>query len=177
MYVCRRKEIPYSPANMKIHTIDLRFMGVERSIAAFAVEGPEGTVLIECGPHSTIANLETGLTNAGLSMSDIKHVFLSHIHFDHAGAAWVFADAGATIYVHPIGLPHLASPEKLYNSAKQIYGDQMEILWGRMEPIAAEQLYAPQHGEVIKVCGLKLTALYTPGHAVHHIAWEVAEDK
>lgn len=158
---------------MKIHTIDLKFMGVDRSIAAFVVEGPTGIALIECGPHSTVQALEQGITAINYQLKDIKHVFLSHIHFDHAGAAWLFAQHGATIYVHPAGLPHLAAPEKLYNSAKMIYGDAMETLWGKMEPIDQQYLHAPQHEEVIEAVGLSFTALYTPGHAVHHIAWEV----
>lgn len=158
---------------MKIHTIDLQFMGVDRSIAAYAVEGSGGVVLIETGPYSTWEALQKGLIEHGFHIDQIQSVFLSHIHFDHAGAAWALAERGATIYVHPAGLPHLAAPEKLYNSARQIYGDQMELLWGKMEPIAEERLYAPQHGETIETCGLRLTAWYTPGHAVHHIAWEV----
>lgn len=158
---------------MKIHTIDLQFMGITRSIAAFAVEGPDGVALVECGPHSCIQHLERGLGDLGYALSDIQHVFLSHIHFDHAGAAWVFAQSGATIYVHPAGLPHLVAPEKLYNSARQIYGAQMEPLWGQMQPIEPSRLYAPAHEEVITAVGLNFTALHTPGHAVHHIAWEV----
>jgi glyoxylase-like metal-dependent hydrolase (beta-lactamase superfamily II) len=158
---------------MKIHTIDLHFMGVEKSIAAFAVEGPEGIVLIECGPYSTISHLEDGLKNVGIALADIKHLFLSHIHFDHAGAAWALAASGTMVYVHPVGLPHLAAPDKLYNSARQIYGDQMDVLWGKMEAIPAEQLYAPADGEVIAAGGLRFKAIYTPGHATHHIAWEV----
>lgn len=158
---------------MRIYTIDLKFMGVDRSIAAFAVEGPSGIALVECGPHSTIQALESGLAAIQYKLSDVQHVFLSHIHFDHAGAAWVFAQQGATVYVHPAGLPHLAAPEKLYNSAKMIYGDEMETLWGKMEPIDTRFLYAPQDKEIIEAVGLSFTALYTPGHAVHHIAWEV----
>jgi glyoxylase-like metal-dependent hydrolase (beta-lactamase superfamily II) len=108
-------------------------------------------------------------------VSDFKHVFLSHIHFDHAGAAWAFARQGSTVYVHPKGLPHLASPEKLYNSARMIYQDQMDVLWGEMHPIAEHLLVAPEHGLPISVCGLRLTPWYTPGHAVHHIAWMVED--
>jgi glyoxylase-like metal-dependent hydrolase (beta-lactamase superfamily II) len=64
---------------------------------------------------------------------------LTHIHFDHAGAAWKFAENGAKIYVHPIEIPHLANPEKLWNSANMIYTDKMEMLWGTMESIPEEQ--------------------------------------
>ena len=158
---------------MKIHILDLGFQGMEHTIAAFLLEGPEGLALVETGPYSTFQNLENQLAQKGCKTADIQHAFVSHIHFDHAGAAWALARQGARIYVHPRGLPHLASPEKLYNSARMIYGDAMDSLWGAMEPIPASRLYAPQHGEVILVAGLQFTAHFTPGHASHHIAWEV----
>ena len=160
---------------MKIHILDLGFMGHEQAIAAFVVEGSDGLALVETGPASTLPCLEAALAQYGWQLHDIQHVFLSHIHFDHAGAAWALAEKGAMIYVHPKGLPHLAAPEKLYNSARMIYGDDMERLWGPMHPIPESQLYAPEHGEVIEAAGLRFTAWYTPGHAVHHIAWQGGE--
>lgn len=158
---------------LKIHTLDLFFLGLEHAIAVFVVETAEGPVLVECGPASTLPHLETALEQNGWQLPDIRHVFLSHIHFDHAGAAWAFARHGAKIYVHPVGLPHLASPEKLYHSASLIYGNQMDRLWGPMHPIGRDLLYAPEHGETVTVGGVSFKAWHTPGHAVHHIAWEV----
>jgi glyoxylase-like metal-dependent hydrolase (beta-lactamase superfamily II) len=158
---------------MKIHTLDLHFLGLEHSIAVFVVETAAGPVLVECGPASTLPHLSLVLQEKGWLLADFQHVFLSHIHFDHAGAAWAFAENGATIYVHPKGLPHLAAPEKLYNSARMIYGDAMDRLWGPMHPIPENQLHAPEHAEVITVGDVQFRAWYTPGHAVHHIAWEV----
>lgn len=160
---------------MKVHTLDLNFLGVKNSIAAFVVEGTSGGVLVECGPASTLPHLELTLSQNGWKLSDFQHVFLTHIHFDHAGAAWALAEKGARIYVHPKGLPHLAQPEKLYNSARMIYGEQMDKLWGPMHPIPETQLYAPEHGECIEAAGLEFQAWYTPGHAVHHIAWQVGD--
>ena len=159
---------------MKIHILDLGFQDIEHAIAVFVVEGPGGLALVETGPASTLPHLELALRRSGWKIADFQRVFLSHIHFDHAGAAWAFAEKGATVYVHPRGLPHLAAPEKLYNSARMIYGEQMDKLWGPMHPIAGTQLYAPAHGEVIEAGGLEFRAWHTPGHAVHHIAWEVS---
>ncbi len=161
---------------MKIHILDLGFLDIENAIAAFVVEGSGGLSLIETGPASTLPHLESALKKNGWQIADFQHVFLSHIHFDHAGAAWAFAEKGAMIYVNPKGLPHLAAPEKLYNSARMIYKEQMDALWGPMHPIPETQLYAPAHGEVIEAGGLQFTAWHTPGHAVHHIAWQVAEN-
>ncbi len=158
---------------MTIHTLDLGFLNLEQAIAAFVVEGPEGLILIESGPASTLPHLEQALAYKGWKKEDIKQVLLSHIHFDHAGAAWAFAAAGVDIQVHPKGLPHLQSPEKLYNSARMIYGDQMDTLWGEMRPIDPARLHAPEHGQSISAAGLICTPWYTPGHAVHHIAWQI----
>ena len=158
------------------HILDLSFLGNDDTIASFLVETSAGAVLIESGPHSTLPVLEKALLAKGFQLSDIKHVFLSHIHFDHAGAAWCFADLGANIYVHHKGAKHLASPEKLYNSAKMIYGERMQELWGEMNPIAENQIFTPAHGENIMIGDTTFTAWHTPGHAVHHIAWQVGEN-
>jgi glyoxylase-like metal-dependent hydrolase (beta-lactamase superfamily II) len=157
----------------KIHPIDLKFQDVEEAIAAFLIETSEGPVLIETGPESTFESLKAGIEKVGFNWKEIKHVFLSHIHFDHAGAAWKFAQNGARIYVHPKGAPHLASPEKLWNSAKQIYGNQMETLWGSMEPIPSDLLEAVEEQQEVIIGETKLIPWYTPGHAVHHIAWQL----
>jgi glyoxylase-like metal-dependent hydrolase (beta-lactamase superfamily II) len=153
-----------------IQVIDLHFLEDEHAIAAFLIESSEGPVLIESGPETTYEHLKKGIEKLGYKVEDIKHVVLTHIHFDHAGAAWKFARNGAKIYVHPIGLPHLANPEKLWNSAAQIYGKDMDRLWGKMEPIPEDQLVGVDDGDEIKIGDITLKIVYTPGHAIHHNA-------
>lgn len=154
-----------------IKVLDLQFQGAKNTIASFLVIDTDGPVLVETGPESTWPQLERELANHGVKPKDIQHVLLSHIHFDHAGAAWKFAELGAKIYVHPAGSPHLAAPSKLWQSAEMIYGDTMEQLWGKMAPIPATQLVAVNDGDVLNLGNLEFKALHTPGHAVHHIAW------
>jgi glyoxylase-like metal-dependent hydrolase (beta-lactamase superfamily II) len=157
-----------------VDIIDHHFQ-LEGTIASFLLKTQAGPVLIETGPHSTFETLKAGLAKHGFKPSDVKHVLLSHIHFDHAGAAWAFAKAGAQVYVHPVGYPHLQNPEKLYNSAKRIYGDAMESLWGLMEGIPVDQLHAVADKEVVEVGEMRFIAHHTPGHASHHIAWQCGD--
>lgn len=159
-----------------VKVIDLAFLGQAQTIASFLVETSEGPVLIETGPHSTLKNLENGLKKSGYRPEDVRHVFVTHIHFDHAGAAWAFAEHGAKIYVHPAGAYHLAEPAKLYESAKRIYGDQMEPLWGKMKPIPEDQIVSVGHKKKVKIGEHKFKAWHTPGHAVHHIAWQLGNE-
>lgn len=157
---------------MRTHTIDLGFLGYSEAIAAYLVDTSDGPVLIECGPYSTFPALRAALQSLGYEPADIRHLFLTHIHFDHAGAAWALAETGTLVLTHPVGAPHLAAPERLYNSARKIYGDDMDRLWGEMQPIDPERLHAPTHGEEIRVGDCVFTAWHTPGHAKHHIAWQ-----
>jgi glyoxylase-like metal-dependent hydrolase (beta-lactamase superfamily II) len=156
-----------------VHIIDLKFQGATESIAAFLLETEMGPILFETGPFSTFQTLNNEIEKIGYTISDIKHVFISHIHFDHAGAAWKFAEHGANIYVHPAGLPHLHNPEKLWGSAVRIYGASMEKLWGVMEPISLERLIPLTHLDIISLGEFEIKALHTPGHAIHHIAFSV----
>jgi len=156
-----------------IHTLDLAFQDCMGAIAAFLMETDEGPVLFETGPDSCFPVLKKKIKSLGYNLDDIRHVFLTHIHFDHAGAAWKFAQTGSKVYVHPAGFPHLCQPEKLWGSAVRIYGQAMESLWGRMEPIASDSLVSLSHGEVCTIGGKQITGWHTPGHAVHHVAYQV----
>ena len=162
--------------NFQIHTIDLDFQGVPESIAAFLVESKEGLVLVETGPHSSLEVLKTGISQLGADWRNISAIFLTHIHLDHAGAAWAISEAAnAPVYVHPKGYPHLLDPSKLLASAKMIYGDQMEPLWGTLQPVQEKNLVSVVHGAEIQAAGLVFRAWHTPGHASHHIAWQLAD--
>ncbi len=153
-----------------VRVLDLHF-GEPGTIAAFLLQSEDGPVLVETGPDSTYPTLVSELGAAGVAPEQVRHVLLTHIHLDHAGAAWRLAALGATVYVHPVGAPHLADPSKLLASARRIYGEGMEALWGRLEPIAPERLRVVADGEVLRIGRLRFEALHTPGHASHHIAY------
>lgn len=159
--------------NVPIQIIDLNFLDTKQSIGSFLIPTAKGPVLIESGPETTFPVLKAGIEKAGYKIEDIHAVLLTHIHFDHAGAAWKFAKNGTKIYVHQVGLPHLANPEKLWNSAAQIYGDDMNRLWGKMEPIPEDLLIAANDGDVIDFGNVQFKVIYTPGHAVHHNAYQL----
>ena len=158
-----------------IQIIDLNFMGTDHTSASFLLDSSEGPVLVETGPHSTFDQLKNGLERHGYRPADVNHVFITHIHLDHAGAAWALAREGATIYLHPFGFKHMNDPSKLMASARRIYQDDMDRLWGDMQPIPAEQLRQVADEEEIRIGNLSLKAWHTPGHAVHHIAWQAGD--
>jgi glyoxylase-like metal-dependent hydrolase (beta-lactamase superfamily II) len=153
--------------------LDTQHQGEPGVIAAYLLTGPAGLALVDTGPGATVRQVVDGITSAGYQLHDLRHIALTHVHLDHAGAAGALAQAApaARVYVHPLGAPHLVDPSRLVASAQRIYGEQMQSLWGAMEPIPAERIQVPRDGEWIAVGSRTLQALYTPGHAVHHIAY------
>jgi glyoxylase-like metal-dependent hydrolase (beta-lactamase superfamily II) len=154
-----------------IHTIDLKFQGISSAIGIFLIPHPNGAAMVECGPGSTIPGVIQALDELQLKPSDITDVFLTHIHLDHAGSAGWWANQGARIHVHHVGGPHLLHPEKLLASAKRIYGAEMDNLWGEFLPVDQERINFLYDGDEIKINGLTMKAIDTPGHSNHHITY------
>lgn len=159
----------------EIKLIDLQFKSLDHAIASYLIPTTDGPVLIETGPHSTFPKLTAGVEALGYKISDIKHVFLTHIHLDHAGAAWALAEQGANIYLHPFGAKNMEDPSRLMESATRIYGDQMDVLWGQMKPIPEAQLIQVEDEQSFTIGETTIKSLHTPGHAKHHIAWQIED--
>jgi len=158
---------------MEIHALDLNFQQQAQTIASYLIIGPNGPVLVETGPMSTLATLQAQLAKHGYQATDVKHVLVTHIHLDHAGAAGWWAQQGADVYVHEVGAPHLIDPRRLIKSATRIYGNKMDSLWGGILAAPAEQVHSVLDEQIIHVAGLSFKALDTPGHAFHHHAYQL----
>lgn len=160
---------------MKVHVIDLRFMGKSHAIAAYLLEGPDGWVLIETGPESTRPTLIRGIQDHGIEPEDLAGVLVTHIHLDHAGAAGWFSKRGVPVYAHPKAVKHIVDPSKLVESARHVYGVQFDMLWGQTVPGRASNIHVIEDGETIHVGGVPIEAMSTPGHAFHHHAYLVGK--
>ena len=152
---------------MTLEPIDLMHMGLDRIIAVYVVETDDGLALFDCGPASTVATLEAGLAARGLALQDIDHLLLSHIHFDHAGAAGALVrkHPGLRVHVSGIGAPHVVDPSRLERSARRLYGDMFDTLWGTLEPVPGENV------EVVGDMAVGMAVFPTPGHASHHVSY------
>ncbi|HKW21133.1 MAG TPA: MBL fold metallo-hydrolase [Ktedonobacterales bacterium] len=152
--------------------VDTQFQGERQIIASYLIVGEGELALVDVGAAATLGPLLAGVRAAGFDPADITHLLLTHVHLDHAGAtgALVGQLPRARVYVHRIGAPHLIDPSRLMRSATRIYGDRMERLWGTMEPVPDDRLEIVDDGDEIRIGARTLRALYTPGHAIHHIA-------
>ena len=147
--------------------LDLLHLGRERVIGSYLLETDDGPALFDCGPASTAETLKQRLAERGLSLGDVRHLLLSHIHLDHAGAAGVLVreHPGLAVHVSEVGAPHLVEPARLERSARRLYGDAFDTLWGELAPV-------PERN--VRVAGERVFGLQcfpTPGHASHHVCY------
>jgi glyoxylase-like metal-dependent hydrolase (beta-lactamase superfamily II) len=150
-----------------LQIIDLLFLGERREIGAYLVDTEAGPALFDCGPATTLEQLRAGLGEHGLAVGDLRHLLLSHIHLDHAGAAGALVreNPELTVWVSPVGAPHLVDPARLETSARRLFGAAFDKLWGPLTPVP-EQNVRLAEGDV-----LGWEAFSTPGHASHHVAY------
>lgn len=153
--------------------IDLHHTGRPETVGACLLETPAGPVLVDPGPASTLDRLRAGLSDRGYKVSDLSALLLTHIHLDHAGGSGTLAqeNPGLKVYVHELGAGHMADPSRLIRSATRLYGDQMETLWGTIEPVPTEQIHELIGGEMLDLGGREFHVAYTPGHAAHHVSY------
>jgi glyoxylase-like metal-dependent hydrolase (beta-lactamase superfamily II) len=137
--------------------IDVKHLGRDRVIGAYDVDG----AVVDPGPASTVETL--------LSEVEPRALMLTHIHLDHAGATGVLVRRfpKLKVYVHERGAPHLIDPSRLLKSAAQLYGDDMDRLWGEVAPVPEENITVLSGGETVE--GFRVE--YAPGHASHHVVY------
>jgi glyoxylase-like metal-dependent hydrolase (beta-lactamase superfamily II) len=151
--------------------IDLRHQGHDRVIGVYLVETGDGLALHDCGPTTCLPALKDALAARGLALTDVRHLLLSHIHLDHAGAAGSLVREHPNLQVHvsEIGAPHVVDPSRLEASARRLYGRSFDPLWGELAPVPEENVHVT--GD--RVLGLE--CFPSPGHASHHVCY-VHED-
>jgi len=147
--------------------IDLIHGGAARTIGSYLLETPDGLSLFDCGPSSCIPALKDGLAERGVELGGIQNLLLSHIHLDHAGAAGTLVreHPGLQVWVSEIGAPHLLDPSRLERSARRLYGDAFDELWGELAPVPEGNLHVADE----RAAGLEVFA--SPGHASHHVCY------
>ena len=114
-----------------------------------------------------VAHLKAGLAERGLELTDIRHLLLSHIHLDHAGAA------GVLVREHPAApgarlRDRRAAPRRSVEARRE----RAPALRRRVRRALGRARARPV--ENVHVVGDEVVGLDcfpTPGHAWHHVSY------
>ncbi|RMH19083.1 MAG: MBL fold metallo-hydrolase, partial [Gemmatimonadetes bacterium] len=158
---------------MSVHALDVEHLGLRGAITPYWIDDPEPT-LVDPGPSTTLDALAAALERQGVRLGDVRHVVLTHVHLDHAGAAGHIAARApeAVVWVHEAGAPHMADPERLVASTRRVFGEAHDRLWGEVLPVGAGRI-RPLAGsaEAAGAGPPGLRVVPSPGHIAHHLAY------
>ena len=169
--VDEKRQPGLTPLGHEVFQIDTRMAGYEGITAGYLIRG-DRPCLVETGTAPSAPVVRDALARLGIGADDLATVVVTHIHLDHAGGAGDIAAMypGAQIVVHQRGARHLADPSKLMASARLVYGDALDRLFGVLAPVPADRIVAlDDTGTVDLGGGRRLDSYYSPGHAKHHV--------
>ncbi len=154
-----------------IFWFDLEANGLKEFISIYVVID-EKISIIETGPASGHARLLDALSTLNISPNDVSYIIPTHIHLDHFGGGGHLMNVckNAEALVHPRALPHVINPEVLWSGSQKVLG-KIADLYGKPTPIDSERVFSVSNGDEIDLGTTKLKAIFTPGHASHHITW------
>jgi len=155
-----------------VYQIDTFMAGYSRITAGYLIRG-DRPCLVETGTAPSAPLIREAMAGLGVGTADLATVVVTHIHLDHAGGTGDIAGMfpGAEVVVHERGARHLADPSRLMASARSVWGDELDQLFGTLAPTPAERIRAVGlTGTIDLGGGRRLTSHYAPGHARHHVA-------
>lgn len=155
----------------EVYEIDTRMAGYSGITAGYLILG-DRPCLVETGTSTSAPVVRDALTSLGVGPGDLATVVVTHIHLDHAGGVGDIAGffPEAEIVVHEKGARHLADPSRLMASARMVWGDRLDSLFGELAPTDASRIRAlGDTGAVDLGNGRTLSSHYSPGHAKHHV--------
>jgi glyoxylase-like metal-dependent hydrolase (beta-lactamase superfamily II) len=155
----------------EVFQIDTRMAGYEGITAGYLIRG-ERPCLVETGTAPSAPVVRDALASLGVGPADLATVVVTHIHLDHAGGTGDIAQMypAAQIVVHELGARHLADPARLMASARMVYGDELDALFGTLAPTPAGRIRTVEQTGIIDLGGgRRLESHYSPGHARHHV--------
>jgi glyoxylase-like metal-dependent hydrolase (beta-lactamase superfamily II) len=155
----------------EVFQIDTRMAGYDGITAGYLIRG-DRPCLVETGTAPSAPIVAAALASLGVGPADLATVVVTHIHLDHAGGTGDIAELypEAEVVVHELGARHLADPSRLMASARMVYGDELDGLFGTLAPTPAERIRAVERTGVVDLGGgRRLESHYSPGHARHHV--------
>lgn len=154
-----------------VYEIDTLLAGHSGITAAYLILA-DRPCLIEPGTAGSAPVVQRALSELGVGADDLASVVVTHIHLDHAGGVGDIAALypQAEIVVHEKGAQHLADPSRLMRSARMVWGDALDALFGELKPTDSARIRAVEDTGVIDLGGgRRLESHYSPGHAKHHV--------
>ena len=151
---------PQEPARLFGNTYSVGFEGLSVAL----IDTGDGLILVDAAVPQAVPALKENIRKLGFRLEDVKLILTTEPHYDHAGgAAALERDTGATVLASEAAAALLA--------AGKIGADDPQKAWLPPYFPAVKSPRAVKDGEAIRLGGVTVTALATPGHTAGSMSW------
>jgi glyoxylase-like metal-dependent hydrolase (beta-lactamase superfamily II) len=119
-------------------------------------------LMFDCGCGESLPGILQNLRQMEFDPGDISHLFLTHAHLPHAGAAAELDRMGVQVHATPEAAAVLR--ESGVRTAAWQYNRRFNEV---------EQVVEVDDGEVVTIATTTVRARYLPGHCAGHTGWQV----
>lgn len=138
----------------------------DKDVNLFLIQGESGYIAIDSG-YKNSENVKKGLKKLGISPSDVKAVFLTHLDLDHAGGVDSRCEN-----IFPNSTIYLGGTEEKYLNGQLFRKKILGV--GLSSPIKLEKGYKIiDDDQKLTVNGLEIQGILTPGHTMGHMSYLV----
>jgi glyoxylase-like metal-dependent hydrolase (beta-lactamase superfamily II) len=150
--------------------VDLLFNTMLHHSSCYIVKD-EAVAIIESGTGKAVPRILHALEKLEIALERVHYVIVTHVHLDHAGGAGELLShlPHARLVVHKGGARHLIDPTKLMTSAREVYGQRFDELFGDMHPVREERVAIFDQEMHISLGSRTLVLHDAPGHSYHHL--------
>lgn len=155
-----------------IFIIDTRPLGHEKLISSYLVKGSGGVALIDPGFPCSVDTVLSGVAEAGVDLSQIKYLILTHTHVDHSGGAGQILQKAknARVITHKRGEYYLKNAGKITGGSRMVFGADLAGELGEAIDIPADRIETVGDGDTVDLGDKGFGVFRTPGHAGDHIS-------
>ena len=141
------------------------YVGTE-GLSSILIETSNGLILVDGGLAQSAPLIDANIRELGFDPLDIKAIFVSHAHFDHAGGVNALQRlSGAAVYTSDNGVTTLGTG-RLEPGDPQYVADSDQGSFP-----ATRNVVVVADGDAVTVGDVAVTAVYTPGHTNNSVTW------
>ncbi len=147
----QRMSAPWTQAQAPFRVIENVYCVGTNWVSAYLIDTPQGLILIDCMYREVLYQLIDNIRALGFDPHDIRHLLLTHGHYDHCGAARELQEmSGCEVWI--------SERDAFFFTERR----DLILFEDHVSPFRIDHFY--DYGKPIEFCGMRIQPVPCPGH-------------